>query len=81
VVRDVVSAAPREWCRHDELLVDGVPVGWWVDSSGAAHASGSPGLAAALAWAAGLWPSRFLLTELLAAPDRTAWLLANAAFD
>jgi hypothetical protein len=80
-VLDVVTDSPIDWCRHDRLEVDGVPVGWWVDGDGALHAGGPNGLATALAWASGQWRRRFLLAALLAEPDRGPELLADAAFD
>jgi hypothetical protein len=45
------------------------------------HASGPQGLACGLAWAAGRWQLRHVLAALLAAPDATAQLLADADLD
>jgi hypothetical protein len=53
---------------HDELLVAGRRVAWWV-ADGAVHAEDSPdGLARALAWALDRWPDRWQLAALLADP-------------
>ncbi|NTW42731.1 MAG: hypothetical protein HGA44_23170, partial [Cellulomonadaceae bacterium] len=44
----VVPDAPRTWTEHDDLLVDGEPVDWWVEG-GEVHAATTGGLAAGLA--------------------------------
>jgi hypothetical protein len=80
VVRMVLPEAPAEYRDHDKLVVDGVDVEWrYVD--GVLHAAGPAGLARGLAWAAGHWHARHLLTDLLAGPEDTARLLADADLD
>ena len=59
--------APARWVQHDELLVDGVAVDWWV-ADGVPHGSTSEGLARALAWAVGAWHLRHAIAALLAEP-------------
>jgi hypothetical protein len=54
--------------EHDDLLVDGVPVDWWV-SDGVPHGPTSEGLARALAWAAGAWHLRHAVAALLSDPS------------
>ncbi|UZN04130.1 sacsin N-terminal ATP-binding-like domain-containing protein [Cellulomonas sp. S1-8] len=63
---------PAVWWRHDDLVVAGVAVGWWVVGDGAGaqvHAVHTAGLASGLAWAAGRWASRGAVEALLADPD------------
>ena len=80
VVRAVLTAALPAYQAHDRLTVDGLEVPWrYLD--GEVHASGPQGLACGLAWAAGRWPLRHVLAALLAAPDATAHLLADADLD
>jgi hypothetical protein len=72
VVRDVLQGKgtgtpPTSWVQHDELLVDGVAVEWWVEA-GEAHASTGHGLARALAWAVGRWDRRYAVEALLTDP-------------
>jgi hypothetical protein len=55
------------WVEHDDLLVDGVPVDWWV-TDGVPHAATGEGLARALAWAVGAWHLRHALAALLTDP-------------
>jgi hypothetical protein len=53
---------------HDELVVAGQRVPWWVDG-GVLHAEDSPdGLARALAWAIDRWPDRWQLAALIGDP-------------
>jgi hypothetical protein len=67
------------WVEHDDLLVDGVPVDWWV-ADGVPHAATTEGLARALAWAAGAWHLRHALAALLADPtDAGRLALEDAA--
>jgi hypothetical protein len=66
------------WVEHDDLLVDGVPVDWWV-VDGVPHAATSEGLARALAWAAGAWHLRHALAALLADPAAAARLTLEDA--
>jgi hypothetical protein len=77
VVRDVLPAAPATYWEHDGLMVDDTDVPWrYVD--GELHAATVEGLAHGLAWAAGRWSARHLLTSLLTSPEDTAQLLAEA---
>lgn len=60
---------------HDELVVDGRPVAWWV-SGDTVHAKDTPdGLGRALAWVLDRWPDRWQLAALLAdpTPDTALW--------
>jgi hypothetical protein len=66
------------WVEHDDLLVDGVPVDWWV-ADGVPHAATSEGLARALAWAAGAWHLRHALAALLTDPAAAARLMLEDA--
>ena len=80
IVAAVLPDAPARYHAHDKLTVDGIELGWrYVD--GEIHAATPAGLACALAWQAGRWPLRQLLTALLASPDATARLLADADLD
>ena len=69
LVGQLLPTGPRHWCEHDQLLVDGVEVAWWVVGSGpgaTVHAATLRGLSRGLAWASGQWPRRYALAELLA---------------
>ncbi len=77
-VRAVLPGAPGRWHEHDDLMVDGASVEWWVDPSGVVHAATTGGLARALAWAAGAWSRRHLVEAVLAAPDQLERLAAEA---
>jgi hypothetical protein len=80
LVHAVLPDAPDSYLAHDKLLVDGAPVPWrCVD--GEVHAATSAGLACGLAWAAGQWHARHLLTTLLSSRDESARLLAEADLD
>ncbi|MGN6333063.1 MAG: sacsin N-terminal ATP-binding-like domain-containing protein, partial [Motilibacteraceae bacterium] len=79
VLADLVPGV-TSWREHDELLVDGIPVDWWVEPDGTPHACTLDGLARALAWAAGRWSDRWLLAALLAEPGRRDALLAEDGF-
>ena len=68
-VRALLPDAPTTWVQHDDLLVDGAPVDWWVEGS-VVHAVHLVGLAAGLAQAAGRWELRYALEALLTAPER-----------
>jgi hypothetical protein len=65
---------PLRWVEHDELLVDGVAVTWWVHE-GVPHAATSEGLARALAWSVGRWPLRHAIAALLVDPDNAQLVL------
>jgi len=80
LVQAVLPDAPDSYLAHDKLLVDGVPVPWRCTES-AVHAATPQGLACALAWAAGQWHSRHLLSTLLSSQDEAARLLAEADLD
>ncbi|KQY23207.1 ATP-binding protein [Cellulomonas sp. Root485] len=70
-VRTLLPDAPDTWVQHDDLLVDGAPVDWWVEDS-VVHAVHLAGLAAGLAQAADRWDLRYAVEVLLTAPDRAA---------
>jgi hypothetical protein len=80
IVGAVLPDAPATYYAHDPLVVDGVCVPWRY-THGAVHASGPRGLACGLAWAAGTWSARHLLTTLLDDPGAAARLLAEADLD
>lgn len=81
VVRTLLAGAPETYVEHDDLVVGGVTVEWWIDTEGAVHASTAHGLARGLAWAAGAWPRRLELAEVLADPSRADELRGERAFD
>jgi hypothetical protein len=60
-----ISDFPTSYREHDELVVGGVSVDWWVTDTGEVHAATVEGLARALAWAGGRWSRRFELVSLL----------------
>jgi hypothetical protein len=74
----VLHNLPGEWVEHDELIVAGQPVDWWLDGDGRLHACTGDGLARGLAWAAGRWDLRLLLAAVLETPSRLRDLLAEA---
>jgi hypothetical protein len=79
--RDLAGSVTH-WCEHEQLLVDGVEVDWWVDDGGTAHAATLDGLARALASAAGRWELREVLSAvLLADPGDAGRVLAEALAD
>jgi hypothetical protein len=80
LVHAVLPDAPESYLAHDKLLVDSIPVPWRC-TDGEVHAATPQGLACALAWAAGQWHSRHLLTTLLSSEDESARLLAEADLD
>ncbi|MEV6283706.1 hypothetical protein [Kribbella sp. NPDC051770] len=81
IVRELVPQVPEIWWEHEELLVDGVEVSWWVDESGEPHAATFNGLAKALAWAAGRWDQRHVILAILSNPGRASELRIDATFD
>jgi hypothetical protein len=80
LVHAVFPDAPESYLAHDKLIVDGLPVAWRC-ADGEVHASSPIGLASGLAWASGRWQSRHLLATLLASPDESARLQAEADLD
>ncbi len=79
----LLPAAPRTWCEHDQLLVDGVEVDWWVHGAGpdaVVHAATTDGLALGLAWACGRWELRGLAADLLAEPETAADVMIDQVF-
>ncbi|GAB3206939.1 sacsin N-terminal ATP-binding-like domain-containing protein [Marinactinospora thermotolerans] len=80
VVRVFLDTDVLTYLHHEELLVDGVPVEW-RRVKGAVHASTSDGLARALAWGAGRWERRHLVSAVLRDPQTVSDLLAEADLD
>lgn len=83
VVRTVLPDAPTTWVEHEDLLVDGTPVQWWVEGTGSGavvHAVHVEGLAAGLAQAAGRWADRHVVEALLVDPGRAAAVALDAAW-
>jgi hypothetical protein len=80
IVASVVPGAPATYLGHDRLIVDGRDVPWRY-TRGAVHAAAPDGLACGLALAAGRWPARHLLAELLRDPAAAPGLLADADLD
>ena len=72
-----VENPDRTYLRHRVLTVDGVEVDWYT-GDGTVHASGTEGLARALAWRAGRWSRRHLLAAVLRDPSTAAHLLAES---
>ncbi|NEA30456.1 hypothetical protein G3I17_02060 [Streptomyces sp. SID13031] len=81
LVRELVPEAPDTWWEHEELLVDGVEVSWWVDENREPHAATFDGLAKALAWASGRWDQRHVIRAVLSEPGRSSELRLDATFD
>jgi hypothetical protein len=82
-VLTLLPGAPATWCEHEELLVDGVDVDWWVEGHGRealVHASTFEGLARGLAWAAGLWSRRGAVAEVLTDPAALGSIMVDEAF-
>ncbi|HSK25696.1 MAG TPA: hypothetical protein VK894_02145 [Jiangellales bacterium] len=79
-VRSLLPGCPATYEEHDELVVGGRPVTWWVDEDGTAHASTADGLARAVSWAAGAWDRRLLVAELLRTPELADDLLAEESW-
>ena len=80
VVAAVMPDAPSHYLAHDKLTVDGIELPWrYLD--GEIHAATPAGLGCALAWRAGRWTLRHLLTALLADPDGADRVLADADLD
>jgi hypothetical protein len=80
IVRAIVPGAPSHYLAHDKLTVDGIELPWrYLD--GQIHAASPAGLGCALAWQAGRWTLRHLLTALLTDPDGADRVLADADLD
>ncbi len=73
-VAALLPGAPDEWWEHDELLVAGDPVSWWVAGNGDVHAATLDGLARGLAWAAAAWPARWPVAAVLEDESRAGEL-------
>jgi hypothetical protein len=80
VAARMLPAVPSSYVEHDDLIVAGRSVDWWVDEAGTVHAATLDGLARGLAWTAGRWDLRLELTEALRDPDAASALLAERAF-
>jgi hypothetical protein len=81
-VRPLLPAAPRTWCEHDELRVDGFEVDWWVEGGGPSalvHAATLDGLARGLAHAAGAWQLRGTVAAVLDGGTSLAQVLLDEA--
>ncbi|WP_432489486.1 sacsin N-terminal ATP-binding-like domain-containing protein [Kineococcus sp. SYSU DK018] len=82
-VSALLPGCPPVWVRAPGLRVDGRAVGFWVEPADGPGPAGVvardlPGAAAGLAVAAGRWPLRRAVAELLAGdPDARARLLAE----
>jgi len=74
-------ALPATYREHDELMVAGVPVDWWVTDDGEVHTATLEGLARGLAWVGGQWASRFQLADALANSGDAAVLDAERLYD
>jgi hypothetical protein len=79
-VAALLPDAASTWCEHDQLVVDGVEVDWWVDPDGLVHASTLDGLARGLAYEADSWPLRSAVAEVLLDPGALSRLLLDEAF-
>jgi hypothetical protein len=81
-VRLLLPGCPASWQEHDDLLVDGVEVEWWVEGAGPqalVHADTLAGLARGLAQAAGDWSRRLLVESVLLEPAESDRLLVEEA--
>jgi len=74
----MLAGAAATWFEHDELLVDGHEVDWWVEQ-GRVHASTSDGLARALAFAGGDWAARHAVAAVLQQPADVVRLMVEDA--
>jgi hypothetical protein len=79
-VRRLLAGAPASYVLHDDLVVGGRSVEWWVSQDGAVHAATVRGLARGLAWTAGAWWARGLVAEVLSDPAAVDDLAAELAF-
>src|SRR5690606_40937869 len=71
-----VCSSDLHYLAHERLVVDGQDVPWWT-GDGEIHASGTGGLARALAWVTGRWADRFVVEAVLRDPDALPRLLAE----
>jgi hypothetical protein len=82
-VRTLLPNGPATWCEHEDVVVDGVDVDWWVEGRGPdalVHASTFEGLAKGLAWAAGSWRRRGAVADVLSDPTALAVAVVDEAF-
>lgn len=80
----VIAAAPAvpvTYREHDEIVVKGRSVDWWVGADDVVHAATLDGLARGLAWVTGEWWRRWELSALVAEPERAAQDGVDRAFD
>jgi len=80
-VRQVLAGAADQWTAHDELVVAGHDVDWWVDPGGSVHACTMDGLARGLAWVAGRWDLRLVVAAALADPGQVDQLQAETRLE
>jgi hypothetical protein len=80
VVGSILPEAPTTYVEHDDLVVAGRPVAWWVES-GVVHAATSDGLARGLAWVAGRWSARWLVAAVLVDPASATTLATDELFN
>ncbi|AYY11551.1 molecular chaperone Hsp90 [Actinobacteria bacterium YIM 96077] len=79
----VLDEAPRSYVEHDDLVVAGQSVDWWIDRAhghSTVHASTLDGLARGLAWMAGAWERRWLLAQVLQDPAALTVALLEESF-
>ena len=82
-VMTLLQGCPGSWCEHEELLVDGMDVDWWVEGRGpnaVVHATTFEGLARGLSWAAGVWHRRLAVLEVLTNPSSLLGAVVDEAF-
>jgi len=75
----LLTDAPETYVEHDDLVVAGRSVDWWVHDE-VVHAATTDGLARGLAWVCGQWFKRWELAEVLADPSVLLQVLAEDAF-
>jgi hypothetical protein len=82
-VRSVLPEAPESWYEHEELLVDGVDVDWWVEGRGRSarvHATTFEGLARGLSWSCDAWCRRASVLDVLTDPSVVTSVVVDEAF-
>jgi hypothetical protein len=77
----VLRDAPVQWWEHDDLVVAGRSVSWWVDGGGRVHAATMAGLARGLSWASSRWDARLLVAAVLEDESQAGDLLAESWLD